>query len=169
MRVTGSAFSLLGICLLSFLPLAAQTPDTSAIRGRVLDQTQAAVAGAEITITNQQTQLARTVQTDATGHFVVPGLVGGETYDIVARKSGFADASVKDVVVAGGGTASVSLQLNAAADKVAITVTGEVGGVRTDMPQIGDRLGEQQVQETPLLNRRITYLPLLSATRATFS
>lgn len=31
------------------------------------------------------------------------------------------------------------------------------------MPQLGDLLGEMQIQETPLLNRRITYLPMLNA------
>jgi len=45
----------------------------------------------------------------------------------------------------------------------AVTVTGAVGEVRTDGPQLGDRLDAQQMEETPLLNRRITYLPLLNA------
>ncbi len=41
-------------------------------------------------------------------------------------------------------------------------MTGVAGEVRTDRPQLGNRLGALQVGETPLLNRRITYLPLLA-------
>jgi hypothetical protein len=35
--------------------------------------------------------------------------------------------------------------------------------MRSDEPQLGDRLDSIQMEETPLLNRRITYLPLLNA------
>src|SRR5215475_10201619 len=31
------------------------------------------------------------------------------------------------------------------------------------MPQLGDRFGEAQIHQTPLLNNRITYLPMLNA------
>jgi hypothetical protein len=42
-------------------------------------------------------------------------------------------------------------------------VTGVAGEVGSDEPQLGDRLGSVQLEQTPLLNRRITYLPLLNA------
>ena len=35
--------------------------------------------------------------------------------------------------------------------------------VRADQPQLGIHLDSQQMEETPLPNRRITYLPLLNA------
>src|SRR6202022_2730375 len=37
------------------------------------------------------------------------------------------------------------------------------GDLRIDQPQLGIYLSEQQTQETPLPNRRLTYLPLLNA------
>src|SRR5581483_10640184 len=40
---------------------------------------------------------------------------------------------------------------------------GTAGEIRSDEPQLGDRLGEEQIQAMPLLNSRITYLPLLNA------
>jgi hypothetical protein len=39
-------------------------------------------------------------------------------------------------------------------------VTGVVGEVRTDAPQLGIRLSAAQMEATPLLNRRITYFLL---------
>jgi hypothetical protein len=38
--------------VLSVIPLAAQTPDTATLRGQVLDQTRAAVSGAEVKLIN---------------------------------------------------------------------------------------------------------------------
>lgn len=141
----------------------AQTPDTATIRGRIVDQTGAAIATAEIEVVNQQTGFKRVVQTDSSGNFGIGGLPVGGNYDVTAKKTGFADAQLTDITVVGGTTADISLRMNPAGEKTEITVTGVVGGIRTDQPQIGDLLSERQIQETPLLNRRITYLPMLNA------
>jgi len=156
-------FSITAILILLSLQPAAQTPDTATIRGRIVDQTAAAIPGVEITVVNQRSGLRRAVQTDASGTFSLAGLAVGGNYDITAKKGGFADAQLSNVTVVGGSTADLTLRMNPAAEKTEITVTGLVGGIRTDQPQIGDRLGERQMQETPLLNRRITFLPLLNA------
>src|ERR1700678_1055682 len=153
---------LLLTCFFSFL-LAAQTPDTATLRGQVVDQTHAAVPMVQVTVTNTQTGLKRTVQTDESGNYSIAGLPIGGSYDVVASKQGFADMKAVNVTLAGGTTADVDLQLNAAGGQTQVTVTGAVGEVRTDGPQLGDRLDAQQMEETPLLDRRITYLPLLNA------
>src|SRR5207248_2005304 len=53
--------------------------------------------------------------------------------------------------------------LNVSGEQTQVVVTGIVGEIRTDQPQLGDHLDATQVEETPLLNRRITFLPLLNA------
>src|ERR1017187_8205933 len=111
------------------LVLSAQTPDTATIHGRVVDQSHAAVAGVEVTVTNSQTGWKRTAQTEDSG----------------------------------GGSADVSLQLNVAGGQSQITVTGAVGEVRTDQPQLGQLLDTHQMDATPLPGNRITYLPMLNA------
>ncbi len=70
---------------------------------------------------------------------------------------------VDRVTFAGGETAEVNLTLAIAGGRSAMTVTGAVGEVRTDAPQLGDRLSAAQIEETPLPNRRLTFLPLLNA------
>src|SRR5579871_6906069 len=40
---------------------------------------------------------------------------------------------------------------------------GAADGLRTDQPQLGERLDSPQIEETPLANHRITFLPLLNA------
>jgi hypothetical protein len=145
------------------LNLAAQTPDTSTIHGRVVDKSQAAITGAEVTVENTLTGLRRTVQTDASGTFSVAALPITGKYNITARKQGFADAHLNDVTLQGGTSADLSLQLNLSGGRTEITVTGIVGEVRSDEPQLGVRLGAAQMEDTPLLGRKITFLPLLNA------
>src|ERR1035437_4642669 len=149
------------LCLFS-LAVPAQTPDTATLRGQVIDQTHAAVPMVQVTVTNILTALKRTAQTDDSGNYSIAGLPAG-TYDVVASTQGFAEMKPANVTLAGGTTAEVDLQLNAAGGKTQVTVTGAVGEVRTDGPQLGDRLDAEQMEDTPLLNRRITYLPLLNA------
>jgi Carboxypeptidase regulatory-like domain len=145
------------------LPSLAQTPDTATIHGQVTDQSHAAVPGAQVVAKNALSGLQRTAQTNASGMFSLAGLPIGGSYDISVSKEGFAEAKLSDVTLVGGTTATVNLQLNVAGAQSQVTVTGAVGEVRTDEPQLGVHLSATQAQETPLLNRRITYLPLLDA------
>jgi hypothetical protein len=149
--------------LLFVFSLGAQTPDTATIHGRVTDPSRSAVAGVQVKLINKLTGLERTAQTDDAGNFSSAGLPVAGDYDVVATKSGFAEARASHVTLAGGTTAEVDLQLNVAGAQSQITVTGAVGEVRTDSPQLGDHLDAKQIEETPLINRRITYLPLLNA------
>ncbi|HLX45915.1 MAG TPA: carboxypeptidase regulatory-like domain-containing protein [Bryobacteraceae bacterium] len=145
------------------ISLAAQTPDTATIHGHITDPSHSAVAGVQVKLTNSLTGLERSTQTDDAGSFSIGGLPVAGDYDVVATKAGFAEARASHITLAGGTTADVSLQLNVAGAQSQITVTGAVGEVRIDSPQLGDRLDAKQMEETPLLNRRITYLPLLNA------
>jgi len=141
----------------------AQTPDTAIITGRVTDQSSAAVAGVEITAENQLTGLERSTQTDASGVYSLAGLPVAGSYTLTAHKEGFTSADLSDIALAGGTSAELDLQLNVAGGQTKVTVTGVPGEVRADEPQLGDRLSAPQMENTPLLNRRITYLPLLDA------
>jgi hypothetical protein len=155
---------MMGILFFSLgLFLQAQTPDTATVHGRVVDQTQAAVPGVRVTAKNTLTGIQRTTQTDASGDFSMGGLPVAGTYDIVAEKQGFAEAHFNNITLAGGTMADLNLRLDVAGGQTQITVVGVVGEVRTDQPQLGNRLGDAQMEQTPLLNRRITYLPLLNA------
>ncbi|HLJ49285.1 MAG TPA: TonB-dependent receptor [Bryobacteraceae bacterium] len=148
--------------VLPFL-LAAQTPDTATVHGRITDQSHAAVADVRVTVKNTLTNVERSAQTDASGDFTIGGLPIAGRYDIRAEKSGFAVAQLTGMALTGGTTANVNLELNVAQEKAQVTVTGVVGEVRTDEPQLGDLLTATQAQEMPLPNRRVSYLPLLNA------
>jgi hypothetical protein len=156
-------FIVLALLALS-LPIAfAQTPDTATLSGAVVDATHALVTGAQISVTNAQTGLQRTATSDSQGKFSIGGLPVAGTYDVSASKSGFAETHLGALTLAGGSTAEISLELTVAGSKTEVSVIGTAGDVRVDQPQLGIHLEAAQIEETPLPNERITYLPLLSA------
>src|SRR5512133_1378145 len=61
---------------------------TSTVRGAVRDQTQAVVPAATITLTNTQTNVARTTQSNEVGLYVFPGVTPGP-YRISIQATGF--------------------------------------------------------------------------------
>jgi hypothetical protein len=150
------------LSLAAFL-LSAQTPDTATIHGQVADQSHAAVPGVLLTVTNAQSGLKRTAQSDAAGNFLLAGLPVAGSYTITAGKQGFAEAKLDHVTLSGGTTADVNLELHVASGQSQITVTGVAGEVRTDAPQLGQVLDTHQMDATPLLGSKITNLPMLNA------
>lgn len=143
--------------------LFAQTPDTAILHGHVVDQMHAPIAGVDVKVINSLTGVSRAARTDTAGDFTFAGLPIAPNYRITADKQGFAQARSVDISLGGGTGADVNLELNVAGGKSQITVTGVAGEVRMDAPQLGDRIAGRQLEETPMLNRRITYLPLLDS------
>ncbi|SEF67478.1 Carboxypeptidase regulatory-like domain-containing protein [Bryocella elongata] len=151
--------------LLLFAPtlLVAQTPDTATLRGRVLDPSKALVGGVSVSVRNTSTGLTRTVTSDAHGEFAVEALPVSGEYDVTTMKDGFAAGHLEHVQLAGGSTARVDIRLDVSAASSTVTVEGAAQDVNLTEPSSGIRLSFQQIEETPLLNRRITFLPLLNA------
>ena len=147
----------------SAFSVPAQTPDTASLSGQVEDTTHAVVAHATISVTNQVTGLQRTTLTDDKGEFQLSGLPVAGTYRVESHKDGFANAVLKSVSLAGGSSAKVTIVLNISPASESVTVEGGANDVRIDEPQLGDFLDAVEIDSTPLLNRRITFLPLLNA------
>lgn len=163
MRIASIAVILVLVVGFHASTMRAQTPDTSTIQGQIVDPNHRAIGDATVSVTNLRSGLARSVKTDALGKFSISGLPVAGTYTLLATKLGFATTRLTAIQLGGGRMANFSLQLNPSGGSMRVLVTGTVGTLRTDTPQLGDRLGARKMEETPLLNRRITYLPLLNA------
>src|SRR6202030_1995567 len=92
-------FVLLLISFSFVFPMEAQAQGetTSAIVGQVNDPTNAAVPGATVTITNQETGLKRIAKTDDAGQFNFPQLKPG-SYSVQVEAEGFAPQQIGDVL-----------------------------------------------------------------------
>ena len=70
------------------------------------------------------------------------------TYSLLAHKQDFeARRHARNYFDRRYKSANVQLQLGVTAVKEEIEVTGAAGEIRTDEPQLGDRLGQEQLQE----------------------
>ncbi len=154
---------LISLFFLVSLAMAAQTPDTATLHGTVRDQTGAAIDNAEVTLLDSTSQFKRSTLTANSGTFTFSSLPVAGSYTINASKQGF-ETAVKDAITLAGGTsADISLQLNVHGKQTSVQVIGTAGGLRTDEPQLGQYIAGAQANDMPLLNRRVTYLPLLNA------
>jgi len=140
----------------------AQTNDTAAVRGQVLDQNKAAIVHAKVIITNELTGLSREAETDGEGMYSVAGLPVTGSYRLTVTSDGFAAKDVTGIGLRAGEAATFDVTLVPAGGTSEVTVIGTTEGVR-DTPQIGLPLDSKRIDETPILGRKLTTLPLLNS------
>ena len=75
------------LSLLAAAGVLAQTPDTAAIHGRIIDQSHAAIARVHVAVRNTRTGLERTADSDASGAFAIGGLPVAGRYDLIGLRS----------------------------------------------------------------------------------
>jgi Carboxypeptidase regulatory-like domain/TonB dependent receptor-like, beta-barrel len=148
--------------LLVALPLAAQTPNTATLIVDVVDQSGAVVSGANVAVVNNATGATRAMPTTSDGTATIPALSLTGTYTVTVSKDGFGTEERKDIVLRAGEIATLKVKLLVGTQTAAVAVFGTAEGVRADA-QIGRSLDSKQIDETPILGRKITSLPLLNS------
>lgn len=147
--------------LLGFLalPLAAQQ---SAVQGVVTDESNAAVPGARITVTNLATGVALNATTNESGFYSVPFLTPG-TYRVEAAKEGFATARRESLVLNVNQTASVDFQLRLGAVAESIEVRAAAELIDSQTSVVGQVIDNKRIVELPLNGRNYLELARLTA------
>jgi Carboxypeptidase regulatory-like domain len=151
--------------LLPFLtiqPLYAQSPNTSTIVVTVTDQSGAVVPGATVSVTNTRTGAVRTVETGRNGSAMVAALPLTGTYDVEVALAGFVTERQRGVILRGGETATLRVRLIVGSEPTQVTVYGTAEGVRGDA-EIGRTLDSKTIDETPILGRKVSSVPLLNS------
>lgn len=160
--MTRSLVFMMSVALLC-CTICAQTPDTVTVHGVVTDSSHSVVDDAHVTVVNETTGVTRASESGPLGRFTIGGLPVAGSYTIQVAKEGFARAETAHVQFIPGSSASMSFTLSVAGKPSLVTVEGTVTGLRVDQPQLGINLSSEQIRNTPLLNRRITGLPLLNS------
>jgi hypothetical protein len=148
--------------LLLIGPVAAQTPNTSTMIVTVVDQDGAVVKDAKISVTNTETGAARDAVSGDDGSATFPALSLTGEYKVSVNMSGFTAEEVSGLTLRAGEKATVKIKVVASGGKSEVTVYGTTEGVGST-PQIGLPLGNKQIDETPILGRKVTTLPLLNS------
>lgn len=149
------------LCFLA-LPLFAQSPNTATLIVEVVDQAGAVVNDAQVSLVNTATGATRDAVTGADGLATLPALSLTGTYAVKVSKEGFGSEERANIALRAGEIATVRVRVLVGAQSADVTVFGTTEGVRAD-PQIGRRLEKAQLDETPILGRKITTIPLLNS------
>ena len=84
------------------------------------------------------------------------------SYTVSVSKQGFGTEERNDVTLRAGETATLRVKLLVGTEKSEVTVYGTTAGVRADA-QIGRPLDSKTIDETPILGRKISSVPLLNS------
>ena len=157
--------TLLSLLLLlsAFVTLTpAQSPNTAAMIVVVTDQTGAVVTDARVTMLNSATGDSREAVTGTDGRATFAALSLTGTYKITVVREGFGTEERQDLRLRSGETATLKVTLLAGSQPAQVTVYGTAEGVRSDA-QIGLPLTSTQINETPIVGRKVSALPLLNS------
>ena len=148
-------FVLLAACL---FPAEApgQGETTSAIVGQVRDSTDAAVAGATVTITNHENGLKRIAQTDAAGRFNFPQLKPGN-YSVRVESRGFAPRQDESVIAGLGQKQSVDFTLKIARSDEVVEINSETPLINPENANISTTLNATALEDLPNPGGDLTY------------
>jgi len=162
LRFVRFAVLLAGIFTLLLASVYAQSPNTAAMIVVVVDQNGAVVPTARIAVVNSATSDQRDAVSGTDGSVTFSGLSLTGTYVVSITKDGFGSEERKDITLRSGETATLRVALLPGSQAAEVTVYGTAEGVRAD-PQIGRSFDGRIIDETPILGRKITTVPLLNS------
>ncbi len=123
---------------------------TGTISGTVQDVQEARVAGATVTVRKLDTNLERSLVTEADGRFRFPGLAIGP-YELTVEHTGFAKHARGPILLLLYQDAVVNPVLQVAPASETITVREDAPLLNTTSPEVGVRFDERRLTDLPTL------------------
>jgi len=134
---------------------------TASISGIVTDSTGAVVPGAEVTVSQLETNYERSTVGDETGHFLINFLPLG-TYRIDVVTGGFKKFSRTGIVLDIDRKARVDPVLEVGGLSEALSITADAPQINTSDASIGRTVSNKEIVSLPLVNRDLYSLLLLT-------
>jgi hypothetical protein len=134
----------------------AQGETTSAIVGEVRDATNAVLPGATVAMTNQETGLKRSAQTDAAGRFSFSQLRPG-SYSVRAEAKGFEPARNENVIAGLGQKQEVDFTLKVAQSNETVEVSSEAPLINPADANTSTTLNAPALEDLPNPGGDLTY------------
>jgi hypothetical protein len=149
---------LIGIFLL-WAPAYAQEV-TGSIRGTVVDPSGGRVAHAQISVVHLETGLARTVESDSEGNYLLVLLPVGH-YRLEAVAPGFRKYLQEGITLGVNEAATVPIHLSVGLATESVEVTANAPLIETGNTTLGKTVGEREILDLPLNGRNFSQLALL--------
>ena len=126
----------------------AKAQTLSSINGTVTDTSGAAIANANVTVTNVATQVAKTGVTSSAGSYSITDLIPG-TYTVTVESAGFQLSEHKGVGVDVGRNSTVDAILQPGNVQQTVTVSESAIALDTSAPTLNTTIENKVVQELP--------------------
>src|ERR1051326_4750282 len=139
------------VCTLVLVPASWPQAGNSTVRGSVRDQAQAVIPSATVTLTNVNTNVARTTQTNEAGIYVFPGVIPG-SYRLVGEHPGMQKFE-GTLTVQTSSDASVDMVLRVSQAATAVEVQDVTPLMQTDTAALSQTLERQRIEQLPILGR----------------
>ncbi len=165
LRVRISCLAVLAILLCMSTVGMGQAVDTAQVSGVVKDTSGAAIPGAQVTVTNVDKNVVRTVETVADGSYTFVNL-GTGSYQIEVKSSGFRSYLQKGIVLAVGANIAISPELAIGETTEQVTVESVSNNVEMSDTSTSQVVDSKQILSLPLNGRQVTSLVLLSGAAA---
>jgi outer membrane receptor protein involved in Fe transport len=147
------------LVLTSLAPAFAQT-SRGTVSGIVNDSNGAAIAGATISLTNNQTGVARTTQSNGEGLYRFDAVDLG-TYSVKITAPSFGEVVKTNISVSANQIAQVDVELAASGQQITVDVTAESGAsLQTEAPVRGGNIDSTKIVELPIATRNPVSLAL---------
>jgi hypothetical protein len=161
--VTSKLFALRWLCLwvAGVLPALAQIGGGSLV-GNVTDPTGSAVMGAQVKVTNVETGLTRSTETNDTGYFEFPLLPAGD-YRLEAEQAGFRRATTRVFPINTGTRPRVDLKLELGQVAESVEVVASAPIVNATTTDLGVVMETSKIESLPLNGRNFQQLVGLQA------
>jgi Carboxypeptidase regulatory-like domain/TonB dependent receptor-like, beta-barrel len=147
------AFVLLG------MPVTAQETGAQ-VQGVITDASGAGMPDVAVTVTNQDTGVARTTKSDNSGHYLVAPLPPG-TYTVTAEKAGWAKYELRGLLLQIGTDIDRNIAMSLASVQSTVTVEAQTPAVDTTHADVSGVVTEQQITTLPVNTRQYLNLALL--------
>ena len=149
----------LAIGLLPSFPFAHAQVASGAISGTVTDSSGAIIPGAVVTITNADTGVSRTVQTDNSGFYSAEGLTAGQ-YKVAVSKQGFQSNVAAGIQIDPGArrTDNAALAVGKASSTVEVNTNSQQ--IDTETSESGGTISAEQIGNLMLNGRNFQTLAI---------
>jgi len=157
--LTGSA--MLALFCSFFAPALRAQVERASIVGKISDATGAAMAGVEVTVTNEATNTSIHVSSGDAGAFTAVNLIPG-SYSVTASPKGFRPVAFRNFVLQVGQSARLDITMELGNVEQTVEVTGAIPLLQTENASVGQVIERAAVNALPLNGRNFVQLAILA-------
>jgi Carboxypeptidase regulatory-like domain len=133
----------------------------STVLGTVTDSSGAVVANAKVVLTEADTNVSHSSQTNESGNFVFPNVPPGN-YFVTVEMTGFKKETRRNIALLVNTNERVDIQLQPGSITETVEVTAAAPALKTDSADTGIKVDSMNVSELPVLVSNRNYQALLA-------